>query len=67
MFDDRASLDSSTTKGNNAEWFAVNFALSRSYGSVVCCYPIPVADALFSTWNNLGPYVEEMWIQRHLG
>jgi hypothetical protein len=47
MLDGRASLDSSTTKGNDAEWFAVNFALSRSYGSVVCCCPIPVADALF--------------------
>ena len=35
MLDDRASLDSSTTKGNDAEWLAVNFALSRSYGGVV--------------------------------
>jgi len=35
MLDGRASLDSSTNKGNDAEWFAVNFAVSRSYGGDV--------------------------------
>jgi hypothetical protein len=47
MLDDRASLDSSTTKGNDAEWFAVNFAVNRSYGWRCAVTNFHVADALF--------------------
>jgi hypothetical protein len=66
MLDGRASLDSSTTKGNDAEWFAVNLAVSRSYGGDVQLPISTVQSTVPRHGMTSGPYAEgEMWIQRH--